>query len=79
MAFRNFRLICSIRAICLAFTIVGAVFLILETGLVATAIIVAAMAAFQVWGLIHFVDKSNRDLGRFLLSVRHSDFTPRGV
>jgi PAS domain-containing protein len=75
MAFRNFRLICSIRAICLAFTIVGAVFLILETGLVATAIIVAAMAAFQVWGLIHFVDKSNRDLGRFLLSVRHSDFT----
>ena len=75
MAFRNFRLICSIRAIWLAITLVGAIYLILETELVATAIIVGALAVFQVWGLVHFVDKSNRDLGRFLLSVRHSDFT----
>ena len=75
MAFRNFRLICSIRAIWLAITLAGAVYLILETELVATAIIVGALAVFQVWGLVHFVDKSNRDLGRFLLSVRHSDFT----
>jgi len=75
MAFRNFRLVCTTRAIFLVATITVTVYLVLETELVATAVILGAFATFQVWALVHYVDKSNRDLGRFLLSVRYSDFT----
>ncbi|MCX6835498.1 MAG: ATP-binding protein [candidate division Zixibacteria bacterium] len=75
MAFRNFRLVCTIRAVFLAATMAAIVYLLLRTELVATAVIAGALAVFQVWALVHYVDKSNRDLGRFLLSVRYSDFT----
>ena len=75
MAFRNFRLVCAVRAVLLTVTATTAVYLILETELVATAVIIGSLAAFQVWALVHFVERSNRDLSRFLLSVRHSDFT----
>jgi two-component system nitrogen regulation sensor histidine kinase NtrY len=75
MAFRNFRLVCTVRAVFLAATITATVYLVLETELVATAVIAGALGAFQVWALVHYIDKSNRDLGRFLLSVRYSDFT----
>jgi len=75
MVFRNFRLVCTVRVVFIAATIAVVVYLTLETKLVATAIILGAAAALQVWALQHYVDKANRDLARFLLSVRHSDFT----
>jgi len=75
MVFRNFRLVCTIRAVFLAATMAAGAYLLLETELVATAVIAGALAVIQVWALVHYVDKSNRDLGRFLLSVRYSDFT----
>ena len=35
---------------------------------------VFALVVYQTWALIHYVNRSNRDLARFLLSIKHSDF-----
>jgi two-component system nitrogen regulation sensor histidine kinase NtrY len=75
MAFKNFRLSCVIRAALLAVMIGATTYLFLETELYATVVVAAAIVVLQIWELIHYVDKSNRDLARFLLSVEYGDFT----
>jgi len=75
MAFKNFRLVCTVRTVVLAATLALSLYLVLETELYATAAIAIASVIYQIGALIHYVDKSNRDLSRFLLSVKHTDFT----
>jgi len=47
------------------------------------AIAVALLAVYQIGSLIYFTDKTNRDLSRFLLSIRYDDtsqsFTSEGL
>jgi two-component system nitrogen regulation sensor histidine kinase NtrY len=75
MVFKSFRLICLVRIILLSATILLLVYLISETSLLATSIIVGAAIVAQVVSLVHYVEKTNRDLSRFLASIRYSDFS----
>ncbi len=75
MAYRNFRLNCTIRSLLLSATFAFVSYLIWETELYATAMIMGILALAQIWGLIGYVDRTNRDLARFLISVQYSDFT----
>jgi nitrogen fixation/metabolism regulation signal transduction histidine kinase len=75
MVFKNFRLVCTVRTVVLAATLALSLYLIMQTRLYATAAISIAAVIYQIGTLIHYVDKSNRDLSRFLLSVKHTDFT----
>jgi two-component system nitrogen regulation sensor histidine kinase NtrY len=75
MVFKSFRLICVVRIILLAATLLLLVYLISETSLLATSLIVGAAILAQVVSLVHYVEKTNRDLTRFLASVRYSDFS----
>ena len=45
------------------------------TELYATLVVVFVFAVFIFYSLIHYVSSTNRQLSRFLLSVRHSDFS----
>ena len=51
----------------LAATLTLQIYLIYRTELYATILIVAVILIFQITALIHYVDKTNRDLTRFLL------------
>ena len=75
MAFRNFRLVCTIRILFLSATVALLFYLLTETELYATAVIVSILVLVQIWLLISYVDGTNRDLARFLISVQYSDFT----
>jgi two-component system nitrogen regulation sensor histidine kinase NtrY len=75
MVFKSFRLICVARIILLATTILLLVYLISETSLLATSLIVGAAIIAQVVSLVHYVEKTSRDLTRFLASIRYSDFS----
>lgn len=75
MGFKSFRLICVGRIIFLAATILLLVYLISETSLLATSLIVGAAVIAQVVSLVHYVEKTNRDLTRFLASIKYSDFS----
>ncbi|MCP4633336.1 MAG: GHKL domain-containing protein [candidate division Zixibacteria bacterium] len=75
MVFKNFKLIVIIRSIFLLATSLLLFYMLLNTELYATISILCAAIIYQIWALIHYVDKTNRDLSRFLLSIKHSDFS----
>jgi two-component system nitrogen regulation sensor histidine kinase NtrY len=75
MGYRSFRIICTLRILLLAATVLLLVYLLSETSLFATSLIVAAAIVAQIVSLIHYVEKTNRDLARFLASIRYSDFS----
>lgn len=50
-------------------------FLLLKTSLLATTIICGAVIIFQVYDLIHYVERTNKYLTRFLDAIRYADFS----
>ncbi len=74
MGFKHFRLHCAVRTLMLVAVITLFVFLLTQTSLYASTCVVGFIILFQIWELIRYVDRSNRDLARFLMAVRHADF-----
>ncbi len=75
MVFRNFRLNCVLRTLVLLATMALLFYLIVFTNLYAASLVVCLTIIYQVWALIQYIEKTNRDLARFLLSVQQSDFS----
>ena len=75
MGFRNFRLMILFRITGIAVTLLLLVILINQKNQGIIAAIVGALAIFQVGSLIHYVERTNRQLTQFLESIRHSDFS----
>lgn len=75
MVYKNFRLICLLRVALLCATIYLCFYLFFATEYHATVIVVGACALYQAWALIHYVERADRDLARFLQAIRHEDFS----
>lgn len=75
MIHKRFRLVCAVRVLLLSVTIAALFYLILHTNLFATIVIVTALVLYQIFSLLHYVEKTNRDLTRFLQSIQHADFS----
>jgi signal transduction histidine kinase len=75
MAYNRFRLNCIIRVILLGITLLGFFFILFQTSLYAALFIVGVFIIYQTYALIHYVEKTNRDLTRFFTSIRYSDFS----
>jgi nitrogen fixation/metabolism regulation signal transduction histidine kinase len=75
MGYKSFRIICTVRIVLLAATILLLIYLLQQTSLFATSLIVGAVVVVQIISLIHYVEKTNRDLARFLASIKYSDFS----
>ena len=52
-----------------------ALFITLNSTFTFTPILVAGLIIYQVWSLIKYVDRTNRELAGFLESIRYSEFT----
>lgn len=75
MAYKHFRLICILRVALLCATSYLFFYLFFSTTYYATLIIVSAWALYQTWALMHFVERTDRDLTRFLQAIRYEDFS----
>jgi two-component system nitrogen regulation sensor histidine kinase NtrY len=75
MAYRHFRLVCILRVALLCATAYLFFYLIFQTAYYATLVIVGAWSLYQVGALIHYVERTNRDLTRFLQAIRYEDFS----
>jgi two-component system nitrogen regulation sensor histidine kinase NtrY len=73
MLTKTFKFKITIRVSFLAATWVLFAFLILKENFVFVTMAVAVLGVYQVFSLIHFAEKTNRDLSRFLLSIRYVD------
>lgn len=71
----RFRWVCVARVLALCGTLVLMLYLALQHQHWIVVVTLGALAIYQVASLIHYVDRTNRDLTRFLLAIRHSDFS----
>ncbi|MDF1574625.1 MAG: ATP-binding protein [Bacteroidales bacterium] len=74
MAFKQFRFNIVLRVLLLTVTCL-ALFITLNSTFTFTPILVAGLIIYQVWSLIKYVDRTNRELASFLESIRYSEFT----
>lgn len=75
MVYKNFRINFILRTILLTATIFLFFHLFYSTDLTMTLFLVGGAIAVQVFGFIHYIDRTNRILNNFLESIRYSDFT----
>ena len=75
MVFKNFRLVSTIRVVLLGATIFLFIILILRTSLYAVTFITGLLIPYQLFWLIRYVEKTNKDLNRFLDAIRYEDFS----
>jgi nitrogen fixation/metabolism regulation signal transduction histidine kinase len=75
MVYKRFRIQCIVRVFFLSLSILGFFFILFKTSLYAALFIVGVIIIYQIYALIHYVEKTNRDLTRFFTSIRYSDFS----
>lgn len=75
MVYKTFRVICILRILFLAATLLLFFYLLFQTNLYAALFITAVIIIYQVYSLIHYVEKTNRDLTRFFQSIKYEDFS----
>jgi len=75
MVFRQFQINLVIRIFILTGTIAASVYLLVNTSFMATAILLTGAALLQVYTLIRYVTKTNRNLARFFQAIRYADFS----
>ncbi|MFH1008389.1 MAG: ATP-binding protein [Candidatus Latescibacterota bacterium] len=75
MSYRHFRIQCIEHVVLLGATITILSHLLFRTTWYATSLIVGSIALYQLYALVRYVEQTNRQLTRFLQSIRHSDFS----
>jgi len=73
--FKNFTFNILIRVLLLTAGIASFIYLLITTELYATLIILLVFNIFILYSIIHYVTITNRQVSRFLSSIRHSDFS----
>ncbi len=75
MAYKHFRLICVLRVALLCVTTCLFFYSLFFSEYYATLAIIGACVVYQTWVLIHYVERTQRDLTRFLQAIRYEDFS----
>jgi len=72
--FRNFNLNVTVRVLVTGITI-SLLVIMFHSGYYATSIVLAVVVAYQLYSLLYYVNKTNRDLSRFLSGIENADFS----
>jgi nitrogen fixation/metabolism regulation signal transduction histidine kinase len=72
---KQFYINCTIRVLLLSATICLLAYLFFKTDFIAAGIFICLVAGYQVFALIRYVTKTNRDLARLLDSIKYADFS----
>jgi nitrogen fixation/metabolism regulation signal transduction histidine kinase len=75
MVFKRFSLLITARIVILFLTIALEIYLILNSQLYATIFILFIIIVLQIYFLIKFVGRTNKEIVRFLDSIKYSDFS----
>ncbi|WP_299988251.1 ATP-binding protein [uncultured Pontibacter sp.] len=77
MVYNRFRVNLLLRVMLLIISIAGITLVLYRTEWYMTAICMGLLLLFQLYDLVHFVERTNRDISSFLEAIQHSDFTQR--
>jgi nitrogen fixation/metabolism regulation signal transduction histidine kinase len=73
--YHRFRAVCLARVLLLAASLALFLYLLQRPGYPASTLVLALVCGLQVWGLIRYLERTNRELSRFFLAIRHADFS----
>ena len=83
MFMKTFKLRLIVRVLLIAATLILLASVIFRKDLLFVTVTIGILGAYQVWSLISFTERTNRDLSRFLRSIRYDDtsqsFTGEGL
>ncbi|MBZ0232982.1 MAG: PAS domain-containing protein [Deltaproteobacteria bacterium] len=74
MAFSRFAFVLTLRLAALFATLAVLAYVVVATDLVAVTVVVGAIAAVEIWLVVRFVHRTNRELGRLLDAIRYDDY-----
>jgi two-component system nitrogen regulation sensor histidine kinase NtrY len=72
---KNFKISLIIRVILITFSLYLSIYVFSFTDLSVTFLVLIAITLIQVYSLIKYIDATNKELTRFLLTIKHSDFS----
>ncbi len=77
MVYKRFRFVVVLRVLLIGGTLYLFFHLLFstESRLYATIFIIGLTICYQIYALIYYVEKTNRDLNRFLLTIKNEDFS----
>jgi two-component system nitrogen regulation sensor histidine kinase NtrY len=75
MVFKQFRVVCIVRVIFLSATLFSVLMAASSGRLWTLVAVLAGLSAYQIFALIKYVERTNRDLARFFQSIRYEDFS----
>jgi two-component system nitrogen regulation sensor histidine kinase NtrY len=75
MVFKKFRINCTIRVLLLGAAFFAFFYFLFRTNIYAALVIIGLFIIYQIYSLINYVQKTNRELTRFLESIKYSDFS----
>lgn len=75
MILKRFSILVILRIVLLCCTILAFAWVVQRQEMFFNQLTLAAIFILQVWELIRFVNQTNRELSRFLLGIKHADFT----
>lgn len=75
MVFRRFSVAVFIRTFFICISAFLFIFILTKTNFIATPFIVALLIIAQIYSLIHYVQRTNRDIAKFFDSIKYSDFS----
>lgn len=73
MGFSRFETSVALQVALIVGSCAALAYLAVATSYYATMLLVAAVLIFQVAALVHYVRRTNRELERFMLAIRHAD------
>ncbi len=75
MVYKRFSVLIFARTLLLCISVFGLFYLISDTHLYATTFILILIIFYQIFALIQFVQRTNREVARFFNSIKYSDFS----
>lgn len=75
MVYKNFRLNCILRVLFIGATFYLFFYLLTRTNLYAMSFITGVIIGYEIYSLIYYVERTNRDLTRFLDAIKYEDFS----
>lgn len=75
MYYKGFSVSVIVRVIILLATMIGMALIFGRADLFFNQIILGLLLIFQVYELLRYVNQTNRDLAKFILSIKNADFT----
>lgn len=71
----RFRVIVVVRVLLITTAVFLFLYFLQHPGYLVSKVVLGVLIPYLVYGLIHFIEKTNRDLNRFLQSIQSDDFT----